>query len=126
MRLDHLLSKDRYLCGGGFLAVCLSGPCGSGPAGVLALAEGWVTVLSCTVVRGGWLPGVFGVGNTPAVVGCCGLVVVVVCWWWVPPRALVRVGVACCRGSGAVRPGCLTRLGLLVVAVLGWVWVGWL
>ena len=60
---------------------------GSGPAGVLALAEGWVTVLSCTVVRGGWLPGVFGVGNTPAVVGCCGLVVVVVCWWWVPPRA---------------------------------------
>ena len=30
---------------------------GSGPAGVLALAEGWVTVLSCTVVRGGWLPG---------------------------------------------------------------------
>ena len=36
------------------------------------------------------------------------------------------VGVACCRGSGAVRPGCLTRLGLLVVGVLGWVWVGWL
>ena len=33
------------------------------------------------------MPGVFGVGNTPAVVGCCGLVVVVVCWWWVPPRA---------------------------------------
>ena len=101
----------------------LSGPCGSGPAGVLALAEGWVTVLSCTVVRGGWLPGVFGVGNTPAVVGCCGccgrggrLVV----------GAPACVGVACCRGSGAVRPGCLARLGLLVVGVLGWVWVGWL
>ena len=29
---------------------------------------------------------VIGVGNTPAVVGCCGLVVVVVCWWWVPLR----------------------------------------
>ena len=99
---------------------------GSGPAGVLALAEGWVTVLSCTVVRGGWLPGVFGVGNTPAVVGCCGLVVVVVCWWWVPPRALVRVGVACCRGSGAVRPGCLTRVLLpcLWVVGCGCGWVG--
>ena len=36
------------------------------------------------------------------------------------------VGVACCRGSGAVRPGCLTRLGLLVVGGCGWVWVGWL
>ena len=52
---------------------------------------------------------VFGVGNTPAVVvgrcGCCGrggLLVV-----GVPVRACVRVGVACCRGSGVVRPGCL-------------------
>ena len=36
------------------------------------------------------------------------------------------VGVACCRGSGAVRPGCLTCLGLLVVGGCGWVWVGWL
>jgi len=51
----------------------LSGPLmGLGRPGVPALAEGWVTVLSCTVVRGGWLPGVFGVGNTPAVVGCWG------------------------------------------------------
>ena len=33
------------------------------------------------------------------------------------------VGVACCRGSGAVRPGCLTRLGLLVCWGL-WVGVG--
>ena len=33
------------------------------------------------------------------------------------------VGVACCRGSGAVRPGCLTCLGLLVVRGL-WVGVG--
>ena len=49
-----------------------------------------------------------GIGDTPAVVGCCGccghggLLVV---------GALACVGVACCRGSGAVRPGCLTRLG---------------
>ena len=37
--------------------------------------------------------------------GCCGrggLLVV-----GVPVRACVRVGVACCRGSGVVRPGCL-------------------
>ena len=33
------------------------------------------------------------------------------------------VGVACCRGSGAVRPGCLACLGLLVVRGL-WVGVG--
>ena len=34
-------------------------------------------------------------------------------------------GVACCRGSGAVRPGCLTRLGLLIcwgfLGGCGWV-----
>ena len=41
---------------------------------------------------------VFGVGDT--------LSAACVWWWWVPPFAcLVRVGVACCRGSGAVRPG---------------------
>ena len=33
------------------------------------------------------------------------------------------VGVACCRGSGAVRPGCLTCLGLLICWGL-WVGVG--
>ena len=64
---------------------------------------------------------VLGVGNTPVVLllpACVGSGV-----WWVPSRG---VGVACCRGSGAVRPGCLARLGLLVVGVFGWVWVGWL
>ena len=45
------------MCGGGFLAVCCLGRVGLGRQGVLALAEGWVTVLSCTVVWGGWLPG---------------------------------------------------------------------
>ena len=42
---------------------------------------------------------VIGVGDTPA--AAC----------WVVVGALACVGVACCRGSGAVRPGCLTRLG---------------
>ena len=45
---------------------------------------------------------------------------------WVVVGASACVGVACCRGSGAVRPGCLTCLGLLVVGGCGWVWVGWL
>ena len=45
---------------------------------------------------------------------------------WVVVGAPACVGVACCRGSGAVRPGCLTRLVLLVVGGCGWVWVGWL
>ena len=40
--------------------------------------------------------------------------------------ARVCVGGGMLSGSGAVRPGCLTCLGLLVGGVLGWVWVGWL
>ena len=104
----------------------LSGPfVGSGPAGGACPAEGWAVdcrALVCGVVG---LSGA-GIGDTPALVGCCGccgrggrLVVGA-------PACLVCVGVACCRGSGAVRPGCLTCLGLLVAGVLGWVWVGWL
>ena len=51
------------------------------------------------VARGcGWLS-VVGIGNTP-VAAWFG-------WWWVFLCVLVRVGVACCRGSGVVRPGCL-------------------
>ena len=60
--------------------------------------------------RGGWLSGA-GIGDTPA--AAC----------WVVVGASACVGVACCRGSGAVRPGCLTCLGLLVVRGL-WVGVG--
>ena len=48
------------------------------------------------------------------------------CGEWGVVGASACVGVACCRGSGAVRPGCLTCLGLLVVGGFGWVWVGWL
>ena len=76
----------------------LSGPCGSGPAGGSALAEGLGGRPSCTGVRGGWLSGA-GIRDTPA--AAC----------WVVVGASACVGVACCRGSGAVRPGCLTRLG---------------
>ena len=48
---------------------------------------------------------------------CC-----LVWWWWVPLRG---VGVACCRGSGAVRPGCLTCLGSWLLGVVGGCgWVG--
>ena len=64
-----------------------------------------------------------GIGDTPALVGCCGccgrggrLVVGAL-------ACLVCVGVACCRGSGAVRPGCPACLGLLVVRGF-WVGVG--
>ena len=60
----------------------------------------------------GWLVClVIGVGDTPA--AAC----------WVVVGAPVCVGVACCRGSGAVRPGCLTCLGLLICWGL-WVGVG--
>jgi len=67
-------------------------------------------------VEGSWLlllllACVAGVGNTPA---CGGLLRLLWSWWSVvvgAPGACVCacVGVACCRGSGAVRPGCLAR-----------------
>ena len=99
---------------------------GLGRLGGLPLRKaGQPTVSRGFVLAGGWLVWC-GMRDTPAVVGCwgcCGrggLLVVGA------PACLVCVGVACCRGSGAVRPGCLTRLGLLVVGGCGWVWVGWL
>ena len=88
--------------GCGSLAVILSGPCGSGRAWGACLAEGWAAgrrALVCGVVG---LSGA-GIGDTPAVLllpACVGSEV-----WWVPP--CLCVGVACCRGSGVVRPGCL-------------------
>ena len=114
----------------GWLPGCwLSGPLnGSGPARGLALAEelGGRLVLwfPACVVGLGWLAClVFGVRDTPAL-----LLLPALCGgggWWVPPRALC-VGVACCRVSGAVRPGCLTRVLLPCVGGGVWVWVGWL
>ena len=38
---------------------------------------------------------------------CGGLLRLLWSWWSVVVGALACVGVACCRGSGAVRPGCL-------------------
>ena len=100
---------------------------GSGPVGGLLPAEsrvaGWCSgVLPVWWVLGwGWLPGA-GIGDTPAVVGCCGCCGRGGLLWWVPLRG---VGVACCRGSGAVRPGCLTRPGFPFLGVLGGCgWVG--
>ena len=92
---------------------------GSGPAGVLALAEGWVVdrrALLCGVVglSGAWHRRHARFASASCFVWGWGLVGASV-------RACVRVGVACCRGSGAVRPGCLTRLGLF--SFVGF-WVG--
>ena len=95
---------------------------GSGPAGGLLSRKGWAAdrrALVCGVVG---LSGA-GIGDTPALVGCCGCCGRGGRLVGGAPACLVRVGVACCRGSGAVRPGCLTCLGLLVVRGL---WVGWL
>ena len=79
--------------------------------------EGWAAdrgALVCGVVG---LSGA-GIGDTPAVLllpACVG--------GWGVVGAPACVGVACCRGSGAVRPGCLARLGLPFVWGF-WVGVG--
>ena len=93
--------------GGGFLVVVVWAAVWVWAGRGLLLAEGRVAdrrALVCGVVG---LSGA-GIGDTPALVGCCGccgrggrLVGGCLC------ACLVRVGVACCRGSGAVRPGCL-------------------
>ena len=97
---------------------------GSGPAGGLALAEGLGGRLSCTGVRGGWLPGVFGVGNTPAVVGC---------WGCCGRGGLLVVGAPAWCGGGMLSgfwgsapwlPGPCSAA--LFVGGGVWVWVGWL
>ena len=91
---------------------------GSGPAGGLPLRKGRAVDCVSWVRSRGWLVClVIGVGNTPAAAllgggGC--------------PRVRWCVGVACCRGSGAVRPGCLARVLLPCVGGGVWVWVGWL
>ena len=90
MRLDHLLSKDRY-CVGVASWSWLSGLLmGLGRLGGCSCGEGQLIVSRGCVARGcGWLS-VVGIGNTPAVVvgrcGCCGrggLLVVgaPACWW---------------------------------------------
>ena len=62
---------------------------GPGQSGVLALTEGWVTVPSCTVVWGGWLPGAWRRKHACFASASC----FVWGWgvWWVPPCVLVCV-----------------------------------
>ena len=128
MRLDHLLSKDRF-CGGGFLVVCCClGRGWSGPAGAASVEGSWLLLLLLACVVGVGVGGcrVSGVGDTPACF--CFLLV----WGWGLVGALACVvfacvGVACCRGSGVVRPGCLACFSAsLCCGWWGWVWVGWL
>ena len=111
--------------GGGFLVVVVWAAVWVWAGRGLLLAEGRAAGrVSWACSRGwGWLPGAWCRKHACRASASC------LCGEWGvvgAPACLVRVGVACCRGSGAVRPGCLTRLGLLVVGVLGWVWVGWL
>ena len=88
---------------------------GLGRLGDLPLRKaGRPTVSRGFVLAGGVGLSGAGMRDTPAAA----------CWVVVgAPACLVCVGVACCRGSGAVRPGCLTRLGLLICWGL-WVGVG--
>ena len=100
-----------------FWLFVLSGPVWSGPAGggVSRTEKSAWLAGSCGFVLWGWLV-VCGVGNTPAAA------------LWGGGGCPLRVwGVACCRGSGAVRPGCLARASAACLMGGGvWVWVGWL
>ena len=107
--------------GGGFLVVVVWAAVWVWAGRGLLLAEGRVAdrrALVCGVVG---LSGA-GIGDTPALVGCCGCCgrggrVVV--------GAPACVGVACCRGSGAVRPGCLARFFCFSVCWRGGGGCGW-
>ena len=103
------------MCGGGFLAVGFVWAAEWVWAGRgLLLAEGMLVVLH-VFVWGGWLV-VFGVEDTSS---CFCFLRLCGGWgWWVPLRV---VGVACCRGSGAVRPGCLV---CVLLPFLRWWGVG--
>ena len=85
---------------------------------------GWCSgVLPVWWVLGwGWLPGA-GIGDTLAWWWAAAAVVVVVVGWLVGAPLL---GVACCRGSGAVRPGCLAcfSASIFVGGGGGCGWVG--
>ena len=100
---------------GGFLVVCCLGRLlGLGRLGGLPLRKaGRPTVSRGFVLAGGVGLSGAGMRDTPA--AAC----------WVVVGAPACVGVACCRGSGAVRPGCLTCLGSWLLGVVGGCgWVG--
>ena len=88
------------MCGGGFLAVDLARAVEWAWAGQgLALAERWTAGrVSWDVFSRVWLACPCWCRRHTL---CCLCLVVV----GAPFACLVRVGVACCRGSGAVRPG---------------------
>ena len=90
---------------------------GLGRLGGLPLRKGWAAdrrALVCGVVG---LSGVWCRKHARRASASC------LCGEWGVVGAPVCVGVACCRGSGAVRPGCLTCLGLLICWGF-WVGVG--
>ena len=108
---------------GGFLVVCCLGRLlGLGRLGGLPLRKAGQP----TVSRGFVLAGGVGLSGDWCRRHACRASASCLCGEWGVVGAPACVGVACCRGSGAVRPGCLTCLGLLVVGGCGWVWVGWL
>ena len=86
-----------------------AGGCSRGYAGPLAVSRGFV-LAGGVGLSGDWCRKHACHAFASCLCGECGVVGAPAC-----------VGVACCRGSGAVRPGCLTCLGLLVV---GGSWVG--
>ena len=98
----------------------LSGPCSWVRAGRGAAARGkqggWLVLwcLACVVGAG---VGLVAWCWHRRRARCC-----LVWWWWVPLRG---VGVACCRGSGAVRPGCLARFFCFSVCWRGGGGCGW-
>ena len=78
----------------------LSGPLvGLGRPGLLLRKQGGWLVLWCLACVVGAGVGLVAWCWHRRRARCC-----LVWWWWVSLRG---VGVACCRGSGAVRPGCL-------------------
>ena len=91
---------------------------GLGRPGLL-LVEGWAAD------RVSWVcsRGVVGLSGAWCRKHACRASASCLCGEWGVVGAPACVGVACCRGSGAVRPGCLACLGLLICWGL-WVGVG--
>ena len=88
MRLDHLLSKDRYCVGVASRPLILLGPLmGLGRSGGCSRGRlgGWLVLWFPACVVGAGVVGclVFGVGNTPAAAWFG--------WWWVSLCVLVCV-----------------------------------
>ena len=97
---------------------------GPGQSGVLALTEGWVTVPSCTVVWGGWLPGAWCRKHAHCWWAAAAVVVVVVGWLvGASVRAWCVWGWHAVGVLGQCALGCPACLGLLVARGF-WVGVG--